>query len=103
MSSIRTGENKAAPWSQALRNPWTVACTVALVVLGPAASTASALDRANQAPMYHAVHAAHTAEHGTAPKDGRGRHAAPARETVYATLPESIRRTQVLKRSQSFG
>ncbi|MBT2423924.1 hypothetical protein J7F01_20225 [Streptomyces sp. ISL-22] len=36
---------------------WTVVCAVATVVLGPAAVTASALDQANQAPMYHAVKA----------------------------------------------
>jgi len=36
---------------------WTVVCAVATVVLGPAAVTASALDQANKAPMYHAVKA----------------------------------------------
>ncbi|GAA4087179.1 hypothetical protein [Streptomyces shaanxiensis] len=36
---------------------WTVVCAVATVVLGPAAVTASALDQANRAPMYHAVKA----------------------------------------------
>ncbi|NUP17322.1 MAG: hypothetical protein HOZ81_14690 [Streptomyces sp.] len=35
---------------------WTVVCAVATVVLGPAAVTASALDQANKAPMYHAYH-----------------------------------------------
>ena len=34
---------------------WTVVCAVATVVLGPAAVTASALDQANKAPLYHAV------------------------------------------------
>jgi hypothetical protein len=39
---------------------WTVVCAVATVVLGPAAVTASALDQANRAPMYHAVKADQT-------------------------------------------
>ncbi|MER5217270.1 hypothetical protein ABT063_43800 [Streptomyces sp. NPDC002838] len=39
------------------RRMWTVVCAVATVVLGPAAVTASALDQANRAPMYHAVRA----------------------------------------------
>ncbi|WP_234335192.1 MULTISPECIES: hypothetical protein [Streptomyces] len=39
------------------RGPWAVLCAVATVVLGPAAVTASALDRANAAPMHHAVRA----------------------------------------------
>jgi hypothetical protein len=38
---------------------WTVVCAVTTVVLGPAAVTASALDQANKAPMYHAVRAEH--------------------------------------------
>ncbi|MGW0413554.1 hypothetical protein ACWERI_31465 [Streptomyces collinus] len=37
-------------WTRAVRRPWTVACVVAAVVLGPAEATASALDRANAAP-----------------------------------------------------
>ncbi|MER6472182.1 hypothetical protein [Streptomyces collinus] len=41
-------------WTRAVRRPWTVACVVAAVVLGPAAATASALDRANAAPPLHA-------------------------------------------------
>ncbi|MFF7241918.1 hypothetical protein [Streptomyces collinus] len=41
-------------WTRAVRRPWTVACAVAAVVLGPAATTASALDRANAAPHLHA-------------------------------------------------
>ncbi|MEV0169583.1 hypothetical protein AB0I00_00465 [Streptomyces sp. NPDC050803] len=36
---------------------WTVVCAVAAVVLGPAAVTASALDQANKAPLYHGVKA----------------------------------------------
>lgn len=39
---------------------WAVVCAVATVVLGPAAGTASALDQANKAPMYHAVKAERT-------------------------------------------
>ncbi|MFD9396094.1 hypothetical protein ACFWBB_36755 [Streptomyces sp. NPDC060000] len=42
-------------WSRAARSPWTVLCAVAAVVLGPAATTASALEQANRAPMHHAV------------------------------------------------
>lgn len=42
------------------RRVWTVVCAVATVVLGPAAVTASALDQANKAPMYHAVKADQT-------------------------------------------
>ncbi|MFE9496111.1 hypothetical protein [Streptomyces collinus] len=41
-------------WTRAARRPWTVACVVAAVVLGPAAATASALDRANATPLLHA-------------------------------------------------
>ncbi|MGW4567216.1 hypothetical protein ACWEN3_34115 [Streptomyces sp. NPDC004561] len=37
-------------WARAARRPWTVVCVVAAVVVGPAAGTASALDRANAAP-----------------------------------------------------
>ncbi|MFI1762886.1 hypothetical protein ACH41H_12660 [Streptomyces sp. NPDC020800] len=42
----------AAPWIRAVRGPWTVVCTVAAVVVGPAAATALALDRANAAPLH---------------------------------------------------
>jgi hypothetical protein len=35
------------------RGPWAVVCAVAAVVLGPAAATASALDRADAAPPHH--------------------------------------------------
>jgi hypothetical protein len=37
-----------------------VVCAVATVVLGPAAVTASALDQANKAPLYHATRADQT-------------------------------------------
>ncbi|MFD9091895.1 hypothetical protein [Streptomyces collinus] len=52
------GSRRRAPvdpsWPRAVRRPWTVARVVAAVVLGPAAATASALDRANAAPPLHA-------------------------------------------------
>ncbi|GAB2975946.1 hypothetical protein GCM10023080_045630 [Streptomyces pseudoechinosporeus] len=41
-------------WTRAVRSPWTVACVVAAVVVGPSAATASALDRANAAPPHSA-------------------------------------------------
>ncbi|MFF7788759.1 hypothetical protein [Streptomyces sp. NPDC007991] len=44
----------------ATRGPWAVLCAVATVVLGPSAVTASALDQANSAPLYHAVTADQT-------------------------------------------
>ncbi|KMS67002.1 membrane protein [Streptomyces viridochromogenes] len=43
--------------SNSSKRVWTVVCAVVTVVLGPAAVTASALDQANKAPMYHAVKA----------------------------------------------
>ncbi|MFF3374519.1 hypothetical protein ACFYXF_16435 [Streptomyces sp. NPDC002680] len=54
------GKRSSGSWAGAARNPWTVLCAVATVVLGPAAVTASALDQANAAPMHHAVRADHT-------------------------------------------
>jgi hypothetical protein len=53
MRSSRT--KRDGRWTGALRNPWTVLCAVVTVVLGPAAVTASALDRANAAPPRHAA------------------------------------------------
>jgi hypothetical protein len=53
-------------WANVLRSPWTVACAVVSVVIGPAAVTASALDRANAAPLHHA-HAYGTAAPRTVP------------------------------------
>ena len=53
MSSSRTEMQRTSTWPGAVRNPWTVLCAVATVVLGPAAATASALDQANRAPLYH--------------------------------------------------
>ncbi|MFS8202870.1 hypothetical protein ACLVWQ_29815 [Streptomyces sp. CWNU-52B] len=44
------GRTRTSRWARAARSPWTVACAVAAVVVGPSAATASALDRANAAP-----------------------------------------------------
>ncbi|MDR6973419.1 hypothetical protein J2X68_000088 [Streptomyces sp. 3330] len=49
------GAEQSPPWAKAARSPWTVLCAVAAVVLGPAATTASALEQANKAPLHHAV------------------------------------------------
>ncbi|POX46109.1 hypothetical protein C3488_27420 [Streptomyces sp. Ru72] len=38
-----------------MRNPWTVLCAVAAVVLGPAATRATALAQANKAPLHQAA------------------------------------------------
>ncbi|MER6128826.1 hypothetical protein ABT173_40975 [Streptomyces sp. NPDC001795] len=62
-SSSRTETKRTSAWTEAVRNPWTVVCAVATVVLGPAAVTASALDQANRAPMYHAAKPGHAPEH----------------------------------------
>ncbi|MCX4761421.1 hypothetical protein OG562_10600 [Streptomyces sp. NBC_01275] len=51
----REAREQNAGWARAARSPWTVLCAVAAVVLGPAATTASALEQANKAPMHHAV------------------------------------------------
>ncbi|MFF4955646.1 hypothetical protein [Streptomyces sp. NPDC001222] len=62
MSGVsRTETKRTRAWAGAVRNPWTVVCAVATVVLGPAAATASALDQANRAPLHH------TAETGREP------------------------------------
>ncbi|MCX4909318.1 hypothetical protein [Streptomyces sp. NBC_00878] len=54
MSSLSSRKEQrtqgASRWARAVRGPWTVACVVAAVVVGPSAVTASALDRANAAP-----------------------------------------------------
>ncbi|WP_031487330.1 hypothetical protein [Streptomyces bicolor] len=55
MSSRNSGSSNG----NSSKRVWTVVCAVATVVLGPAAVTASALDQANKAPMYHAVKADH--------------------------------------------
>ncbi|MFB7506221.1 hypothetical protein [Streptomyces broussonetiae] len=52
-NSRRSGSAPRSLWGRAARSPWTVVCVVAAVVVGPAAETASALDRANAAPPLH--------------------------------------------------
>ncbi|MEU6356707.1 hypothetical protein ABZ896_46640 [Streptomyces sp. NPDC047072] len=49
--------NSSSNGTKGNKRVWTVVCTVASVLLGPAAVTASALDQANAAPMHHAVKA----------------------------------------------
>jgi hypothetical protein len=61
-------------WVRTARSPWTVACVVAAVVVGPSAVTASALDRANAAPPPHS--APWTGSH--APEPGSAAGHAPA-------------------------
>jgi hypothetical protein len=97
MSSRRTEEtgkaNKAAGaggWSTALRTPWTVACAVVTVLVGPAAATASALDRANAAPPYH-VHENHEDHESHKNHETRLPYVTP-----YATLPQSLKRSHSL-------
>ncbi|GGS95964.1 hypothetical protein [Streptomyces chromofuscus] len=60
MSGSSHTEQRAGTWNGALRGPWTVLGAVVTVVLGPAAVTASALDRANAAPLLHAMKADRT-------------------------------------------
>ncbi|WP_416978644.1 hypothetical protein [Streptomyces sp. T028] len=60
MNSSHTNEHTTAGWTRAARGPWTVLCAAAVVVLGPAAVTASALEQANKAPLHHAVRADQT-------------------------------------------
>ncbi|MFF7919907.1 hypothetical protein ACFZDP_01890 [Streptomyces mirabilis] len=97
MSSRRTEKtgkaNKAAGargWNTALRTPWTVACAVVTVLVGPAAATASALDRANAAPPYHA-HENHENH-----EDHKNRETRLPYVTPYATLPQSLKRSHSL-------
>ncbi|MGW0712947.1 hypothetical protein ACWD4G_44695 [Streptomyces sp. NPDC002643] len=86
-----SGSHKPNPkrsWSAALRSPWTVACAAAVVVLGPSAVTASALERANSAPL----HGASAPEH---PEPGGHHHrAAPYAAEQYAYLPRTPKRYQ---------
>ncbi|MFF8863412.1 hypothetical protein [Streptomyces sp. NPDC015139] len=64
MKSSRTGTaRERTGWIRTARAPWVVVCAVATVVLGPAAVTASALDRANAAPPHHADRAAGVQAH----------------------------------------
>ncbi|QFQ96714.1 hypothetical protein F9278_11300 [Streptomyces phaeolivaceus] len=79
-----TSRDPKRSWSSALRSPWTVACATAVVVLGPSAVTASALDRANSAPL----HGASAPEH-PAPGRERPRHAQPYTTEQYAYLPRT--------------
>ncbi|KPI14449.1 hypothetical protein OG981_17980 [Streptomyces mirabilis] len=97
MSSRRTEKtgkaNRAAGargWNTALRTPWTVACAVVTVLVGPAAATASALDRANAAPPYHA-HENHENH-----EDHKNRETRLPYVTPYATLPQSLKRSHSL-------
>jgi hypothetical protein len=73
-----------------LRTPWTVACAVVTVLVGPAAATASALDRANAAPPYHA-HENHENH-----EDHKNRETRLPYVTPYATLPQSLKRSHSL-------
>ncbi|WP_181140856.1 hypothetical protein [Streptomyces sp. Ru62] len=62
MGRVRTdgrGESgrERAGRSRTVRGPWALVRAVATVVLGPAAVTASALDRADAAPAHHAAEA----------------------------------------------
>ncbi|MCX4701402.1 hypothetical protein [Streptomyces sp. NBC_01373] len=59
-SSRMNTKETTGGWARTARGPWAVVCAVAAVVLGPAAVTASALDQANAAPLYHAVKADNT-------------------------------------------
>ncbi|MFZ4152801.1 hypothetical protein [Streptomyces pseudogriseolus] len=43
--------DRSTTWADTLRRPWTALVAAAAVVLGPAASTASALMQANAAPL----------------------------------------------------
>ncbi|GAA3849980.1 hypothetical protein GCM10023084_00340 [Streptomyces lacrimifluminis] len=63
------GTRSSGGWAGAARNPWTVLCAVATVVLGPAAVTASALDQANAAPMHHHAVRADPAQQAYIPSD----------------------------------
>ncbi|MFD7051165.1 MULTISPECIES: hypothetical protein [Streptomyces] len=100
MSSRRTEKtgkaNRAAGargWNTALRTPWTVACAVVTVLVGPAAATASALDRANAAPPYHA-HENH--ENHEDHESHKNRETRLPYVTPYATLPQSLKRSHSL-------
>lgn len=90
MISSRTKHSSRDPrktWSSALRSPWTVACAAVVVVLGPSAVTASALERANSAPL----HGASAPEH-PAPGKERRHHGRPYTTEPYAYLPRTTNR-----------
>ncbi|MFH9083564.1 hypothetical protein [Streptomyces sp. NPDC017673] len=63
MGGVRTdgrgGESgrERAGWARTVRGSWALVGAVVTVVLGPAAVTASALDRANAAPQHQAAEA----------------------------------------------
>ncbi|MDG5804187.1 hypothetical protein P9869_16240 [Streptomyces ossamyceticus] len=73
-------------WSAALHSPWTAACAAAVVVLGPSAVTASALERANSAPLHGASASAH-------PAQGHERERQESRTYTAAQAPASLPRT----------
>jgi hypothetical protein len=60
VNSHHSTTHKADGRTRIARGPWAAVCAAVAVVLGPAAVTASALDQANSAPMYHAVKADQT-------------------------------------------
>ena len=60
MNSHHSTTHKTEGRTRAAHGPWAALCAAAAVILGPAAVTASALDQANAAPMYHAVKAEQT-------------------------------------------
>ncbi|WP_202918569.1 hypothetical protein [Streptomyces cavernae] len=98
-NSSRTSPKKS--WVvTSLRGPWTVAVTVATVLLGPAAVTASALERANAAPLHAApLHAA--AEQGS----GKSSDTPPRRPNLQHPEPTAavLPTRHTLKRSHNFG
>ncbi|MFD7374597.1 hypothetical protein [Streptomyces mirabilis] len=103
MSSRRTEKtgkaNRAAGargWNTALRTPWTVACAVVTVLVGPAAATASALDRANAAPPYHAHENHENHEDHEDHESHKNRETRLPYVTPYATLPQSLKRSHSL-------
>ncbi|WP_060884971.1 hypothetical protein [Streptomyces caniscabiei] len=90
MSGSRTKNMSRDPeksWASALRGPWTVACATVVVVLGPSAVTASALERANTAPL----HGTSAPEH-PAPGKERRHHGGPYTPEPYAYLPRTTNR-----------
>jgi hypothetical protein len=80
--------NEKRTWTSALRSPWTVACATVAVVLGPAAVTASALERANSAPL----HGASAPDRPERHDGGHRHHAAPPAQVQYGFLPRSTHR-----------
>ncbi|MDQ1039136.1 hypothetical protein QFZ75_005552 [Streptomyces sp. V3I8] len=74
----RSRAGRTPLWARVARSPWTVACVVAAVVVGPSAATASALDRANAAPP-HSAPGAGAPRAGEAPRPFSGAPAAGRR------------------------